>query len=183
MQVPLQLILAFLSITLLQVGAAKGEPQLELKLSVEQLKAGVPQHFTFTLTNISDNEIRLPDPDLGCEKSTRRGSFWLDESWISLSGERFKVGGVCDAGYYPSSSTTLIDSVKKWRLLKPGESLIVMGDEHEFHYEMSRPGIYLFSGVYFPPYLSDEERASLRQEGIVIPTQTTKSGQLQYTKE
>ncbi len=60
--------LPFLALRLLAsvVSAQQKDGNLELRLHPEPLKSGIPQAFTFTLTNRSDHELRLPSPSLPC---------------------------------------------------------------------------------------------------------------------
>src|SRR3569832_66673 len=49
---------------------------LELRLKPGKLLNGIPGRFSFELVNVSDHDLRVPDPKVDCN-SALDGSVWL----------------------------------------------------------------------------------------------------------
>ncbi len=49
------------------------------------------------------------------------------------------------------------------------------------HYDDTRPGKYIYFGVYIPPYLSPEEQKMLRNMGVGAPDRKLTSNSLTFT--
>jgi hypothetical protein len=85
-----------------QSEGSKEEPEseLSLRLQPENLVDGVPQAFTFILRNFSNEDLRLPVPEIDCGNVNWRGSLLLDETWQpSAGGAGWGKGkGFCDRG-------------------------------------------------------------------------------------
>ena len=160
------------------------KPELSLRLQPENLVDGVPQAFTFVLTNVGAEDVHLPLPDIDCSNRSPQGSVWLDESWQPSTGATglAKGKGYCDFGSAGRPEPTVIERAKEWTLLKPGESTYITASAANLHYETAQPGIYEFSGTYVPPLLTKEQLQLLRSVGINVPYHETKSASLQYLK-
>jgi len=165
------------------LAAAKSRPELSILLQPENVVDGVPQAFTFVLTNISDQDIHLPQPDIDCSNPTSQGAVWLNESWQPSTGTGLGKGiGTCDFGGTSQPPVSVIELAKKWTLLRVGESVYITASSNSLHYETSKPGIYTFSATYLPPMLSNENRLRLKGVGIVVPEQKAFSENIQYRK-
>lgn len=166
------------------LSAASGlQPELRIVLEPESLVDGVPQAFTFVLTNIGDKDLRLPQPNIDCSEPTSKGSIRLDESWQSDTGMGLAKGvDACDFGGAIGPRVSLIETARAWKLLRVGESIYIKASSHSLHYDTSKNGIYRFSATYLPPALSDEAQRQLKSEGIVVPQQKAFTGSIQYRK-
>ena len=73
------------------------KPELSLRLQPEKLEDGVPQAFTFVLTNVGSEDVRYPLPDIDCSNPSPKGSVWRDESWEPSMGATglAKAKGYC----------------------------------------------------------------------------------------
>ena len=158
--------------------------EIRLELFPENFSSGVPTSFAFVLTNLSNGDIGVPPPDVDCGNRTPRGAILLEESWMPASGNGLAKGsGICDfAGFSPRQKLTLVELTKTWKVLHTGESLRVVANSVELHYDASSPGIYTFSARYSPPQLSPEAELLVSQTGIKVPRQVVKTPAQQYTK-
>ena len=158
--------------------------EIELKLLPVDVTDGVPTGFTFVLTNVSNEDLRVPPPNIDCSNPTPQGTLWLQESWVPVSGDGMGKGmGICDrGGVYPKPPVTIEALTRTWTMLRPGESLRVTASSKELHYDFGLPGTYTFFAKYIPPQLSPDEELLLSDSGIVIPRQTVTSPDQHYVK-
>lgn len=159
-------------------------PEIRLELLPIHIIDGVPRGFTFVLTNVSNGDLRIPPPDIDCGNPTPRGTLWLNESWVPISGIGLGKGvGICDfGGVYPMPTLTLSELTKTWKVLHPGETFRISADKDALHYEAVLSGSYIFSARYSPPQLSTEVKRLLSQSGIVIPGQSVATPEQHYVK-
>jgi len=176
-----------------QLVTSKPEPPREIELSLlpMDLVDGVPQGFTFVLTNISSGDLRIPPPDPDCSNRTPHGAIRLQESWTPLASHGLGLGtGVASCcgggGAYPPPQLTLLQLTSKWTVLRPGESLRITVDSNSLRLKpssSSSPGTYTVSAMYIPPQLSSEAQRLLFQAGIVIPQQNAVTSAQHYEKQ
>ena len=166
-----------------ETAIGKPKPEVSLLLQPEKVVEGVPQAFTFVLTNISGEDLRLPEPDIDCGNPTSQGAIWLDESWQPTNGTGLGKGlGTCDFGGSSLPPVPVTERAQKWRLLRTGESIYITASCFRLHYETPKPGTYTFSATYLPPLLSSEDLQLLKRVGIVVPQQKALSASIQYRK-
>jgi hypothetical protein len=162
---------------------AEEPPELSVMLEPGPLVSGVPVTFTFHLRNVGQKDLRIPEPNVDCRNPTMNGSVWLNESWQPSTGNGLGKGsGVCDFAGSDLPSPPFMDVARKWRLLKPGESLYIRAVQAQLHYDSTNPGAYTFSAVYLPPSLGKEQERVLQDAGIAVPRHKAMSASLHYKK-
>jgi hypothetical protein len=159
-------------------GTPNATPELSVVLQPEAIVNGLPQAFTFTLTNTSGKDLRLPQPSLNCSN----GSIMLTVSWLPLT-ELGTAGAVFCDSVGSGLPISIAEHAKTWKLLKAGESLYIHADNRQLHYDTTRDGRYIFSAVYLPPpTLSEAQQEELKEAGISIPQHKAFSQKLEYRK-
>jgi hypothetical protein len=157
--------------------------ELSVILEPEDIVGGMPQAFSFHLVNVGPKDLRIPEPSLDCSNATANGSLWLNESWQPPVGNGLGKGsGICDFGGSGLPSPPITELARKWRLLKPGQSLYIRATRVQLHYEATKPGLYTFSAVYFPPLLGRQEVQLLNEAGIAVPRLKAASASVQYRR-
>lgn len=135
---------------------------LTLRLEVGSTSHGLPESLNFVLTNIGKHDLRLPRPTVNCGDSYD-GSVWL---WVQTPvPPRYGVG--CSSSKY--EWPPLLDRIKPWQTLRPGESLHIEVKADQLHFDGTHPGKYEFYAIYEPPSLSPDEQAALQKAGIGFP--------------
>jgi len=181
---PAVLIAGLISCTLSFGQPKKGIPDLSLILEPGPLVDGVPQTFTFRLTNISARDLLIPRPNIGCSEPTAAGNLWMKESWQPLAGKELGNGvAYCDFGYARKPPPTVLELARNWTRLQPGESISITATNRELRFETQGPGKYSFLGEYLPPAMSEADLQMLNSAGIAVPQTKTISGSLQYQRE
>ena len=152
---------------------------LELQLQPETDDGSVPTAFIFLLVNRSDHDVRLPTPSIQCSDSF--------DGWISLRLE-FKPltpgpaggGGGCagDTMNWPP----VLERVKSWKVLGPGESLRLRADSSRLFYAADQPGTYEFCATYRPPSIKALDEGTLRAVGIDFPDRELSTQRLVFVK-
>lgn len=106
----------FSSVLPAQTHAAK-EVTGELRLSPSQIVNGVPDAISFVFVNLGDHEVRVPpvSPCIGIY--TGRLKLRLQFSPVTPTGTG--KGGGCGSG---EPHMPILDQVKSWRRLQPGQS-------------------------------------------------------------
>jgi hypothetical protein len=174
-----------------QLVTSKPEPprEIELSLLLMDLVDGVPQGFTFVLTNVSSGDLRIPPPDItDCSDRTPHGTIRLEEAWVPLASPGLGIAkGVASCGggggvRSPAPQLTLRELTREWTVLRPGESLRISTNNNSLGHKPSSPGTYTVSAMYIPPQLSSEAQRLLFQAGIVIPQQNAVTSEQHYEK-
>jgi len=140
---------------------------LELRLEAEEIQGGIPQAFVFLLVNKSDHDIRVPTPAVECEDPVYDGSFWLKVNFRPSRTDENGSGHGCANDR--TDKRSILDRVKTWKNLRPGESIVLKVARKRFHYDFKEPGTYEFSASYFPPAMTPSDRKVLSQTGIDFP--------------
>ena len=155
-------------------------PELELNLEARDVLQGVPTSFHIILRNIGKQDIRLPEPSLGC--ASANGAVWLVEKYTpKIPGPEDGLGYGCAAdGRYPQD---MLERAKSWVLLRPGGYLERVASPGRMHYENRGAGTYDLSARYVPPDLTPDERRALSEAGYVYPTAKLVSKHLVLTKD
>ena len=84
-----------------QTPAPPKSGHLELRLTAENLVAGMPQDFTIQLVNNSDHDVRLPKPILMCQDGTgRTGDLYFYDVFTPAKPDtrNLRPQGGCAAG-------------------------------------------------------------------------------------
>lgn len=155
-------------------------PNLELRLVAGELGNGVPQAFTFELVNISDHDVRVPQPSVDC------GSDFYGSIWLLLvfrpphMADEWAGFGCADDRF---DGDPILKRVQKWQLLHPGEvAKQTIGRDH-LHYEGKDPGKYDFWADYRPPAIEQDDQKALRDAGIDFPREPLSSQHIIYEKQ
>ena len=145
--------------------------KVELRISPSEVVNGVPEKITFVFVNAGDREVRIPpvSPCLG----RRSGivTLRLEFSPMGPSGQG-KGGGCAGIGDHPPG---ILEEVKSWKTLKPGESFTVSYKRVELSVFEQAPGAYEFWGEYKPPKLTSEEIGLLERAGIDFASEPLRS--------
>jgi hypothetical protein len=64
---------------------------------------------------------------------------------------------------------SILERVKTWKDLHPGESIVLKVAKERLHYDCKEPGTYEFLAYYFPPAMTPSDRKALSQTGIDFP--------------
>jgi hypothetical protein len=163
-------------------GAQAPEPTvspLELQLQPEASES-VPAAFAFLLVNRSDHEVRVPTPSIDCENSFN-GAIWLHVQFRPLvPGPPDEDGFGCasDSMDWPA----ILERVKAWKVLGPGESLRLRADREHLHYEGDKAGTYEFWATYRPPSVQLLDQGTLWAVGLDFPSRGLDTQHLVFVK-
>jgi hypothetical protein len=161
-----------LSISAVTAAFAQGNPEtkrdnLELRLEAEDIQGSIPQGFIFLLVNKSDHDIRVPTPAIECEDPAGDGSFSLKVNFRPSRPNENGIGFGCTNDR--TDKRSILDRVKTWKNLRPGESIVLKVARERLHYSYKEPGTYEFRAYYFPPAMTPSDRKVLSQTGIDFP--------------
>jgi hypothetical protein len=161
----------------------KNKPaNLLLFLQAKEVRMDMPQVFGFVLVNISDHVVLIPpNPNVECTDLSR-GSLWLRLNFTPFTHEVPRLGSGCVADYGIGliRSPSVLDRVKAWKVLHPGESLSF---DIPKNFEEQRAGTYQFWVEYQPPHISTDDQATLRQAGIDFPHDALTSAHITFVKK
>lgn len=175
--------LATVAILLVSVGVVAaqntpgGKPNLELRLKPGKLLNGVPDTFTFELANISGHDVYVPNPKTDCN-SALDGSIWLqlDFTPAKFNNRGSGFGCVEDQVGLPA----IMQRVKDWRQIHPGETISQTLDQRELHFDDKGAGRYVFWAEYHPPTIDQRDQCTLQQAGIDFPQKYLRTAQFIY---
>lgn len=160
-----------------QNGKSQNLPNLELRLQPGKLVNGIPESFTFVFVNISDHDVRMPQPSR-CGTSTN-GIVYLG---VKLDPPPpLGMRGGCGEGY--SGVGPIRDQARNWKVLKPGESLKVSFTRTELFSNQQAPGTYEFWAIYTPPIIPAYDQQILTEEGIDFPRTHLVSPHLTFVRK
>lgn len=166
---------------LAQTPTEQNTPNLELRISLDEVVESLPQVFTFLLVNISDHDLRVHPPPIQCS---------APDGFITISIRTPKPPtiGVGCAGDR-ANAPPILEIVATWTLLRPTEAITIRVDpksspyrELFAHYDFTEPGDYQISATYIPPYIKPADREILRNAGIDVPRVMLKSPVLAFVK-
>ena len=174
-----------LSISAVTAAFAQGNPEtkrdnLELRLEAEDIQGGIPQGFIFLLVNKSDHDIRVPTPAIECEDPVDDGSFWLEVNFRPSRPDENGIG--CGCANDRTDKRAILDRVKTWKNLRPGESIVLKVTRERLQYSGKEPGTYEFWAHYFPPVMTPSDRKVLSQTGIDFPHSQLTTTHLEFVK-
>jgi hypothetical protein len=140
---------------------------LKLVLQPDDFRDDMPQAFTFVLLNITDHDLLVPvHPSLDCFDNYD-GSFWLVIKFTPVTPEPPGMGWGCGGSKY--QWPPVLDRVKEWKTIRPGESFRITAPKDKLHLDGSKPGTYEFWARYVPPAISPDDETILRHAGFDFP--------------
>ncbi len=156
---------------------------LQLRIYPGETKADIPQSLIIELANISNHDVRLPQPVMECSDIIY-GSVQLRHFFVPLKPSVPEIGISCVNDYGRSNNygpSSILDWVKTWKVLHPGEFLRM---EKPIPYEQTqRAGQYDFWASYSPPGMSNDDRKTLRDAGIDFPAEELVSTHIKFIKK
>lgn len=169
--VAISLVVALCSIVNAQVPPAN----VELQLRASEMVNGVPEIISFVFLN-RGQEVRVPpvSPCFG----DYSGMLILHFEFVPAPPVGPGVGGGCGGG--ADHIPPILDQVKSWRRLQPGESFTATYKRAELFAVQQGPGEYDFWGEYQPPRLSAEELSALEKARITVVRQSLISAHLRF---
>ena len=160
---------------------AEEQPGLELRLQPEDVQAGVPEAFSFVLVNRSNHDVRVPMPSIECEDPSFDGSIFLKVEFQPLRPDAPGFGSGCANDRMDRPA--IMNRVKNWTNLHPGESLSLRAVRKRLLYPDKEPGTYEFCAHYFPPSVTPGDRETLNQSGIDFPQNELTSAHVTFVKK
>ena len=154
-------------------------PNVELLLKGGKLVNGVPDAFTFVFVNTGDHEVRLPPVSPCIGNDTGWLLLWLEFTPVKPQGGG--EGGGC--GGSVNHGPKLMEQVKGWRVLSPGDSYQIRFPRIELFSKEQRPGKYDFWAEYRPPTFSPEDQRMLNEAGIDFPRTGLKSEHVAFRRK
>ena len=157
-----------------QTVAPVGPTILELRLQPEISRSNIPQAFTVLIVNKSDHDVRLPIPTPKCG-DVPHGTISLHVNYKPPKDGMsvLESGCVNDFGYQP-----ILDRLKSWKVLGPGESLPLMND----HVLAQDAGVYEYWASYIPPGMPKADEDVLQKAGIDFPKSALESSHVSFTR-
>jgi hypothetical protein len=171
-------LLVLYSLALSAQTAAPGTSVVELRIRTSELVNGVPDTISFDFVNAGNREVRIPpvSPCLG----RHSGTLALRLEFSSPGPRGAGKGGGC-AGWL-DHPPGILEEVKSWRRLKPGESFTVSYKRVELSVFEQAPGAYEFLGEYRPPKLTAEEVGLLQHAGIDFACEPLRTTPLRFNR-
>jgi len=162
----------------LAISAQTGAPIVELRIAPSELVNGVPDAISFVFVNAGDREVRIPpvSPCLGRHSGTVVLRLEFSPAGPQGAGKGGGCGGSID---HPPG---ILEEVKSWKRLKPGESFAVSYKRVALSNFEQGPGAYEFWGEYHPPKLTAEEIGLLQRADIGFASQSLTSTPLRFKR-
>lgn len=153
-------------------------PVVELRIRPSDLVNEVPDTISFVFVNAGDREVRIPpvSPCLGHHSGTLALRLEFSPAGPPGAGK----GGGC-AGWL-DHVPGILEEVKSWKRLNPGESFTVSYKRVELSVFEQAPGLYEFWGEYRPPKLTAEEIELLQSAGIDFASKSLRSTPLRFNR-
>ena len=132
-------------------------------------KGAAPHFVTITLTNTSQDVVRLPMPAIGCANAS--------SGYVALITAHAATAPACTS---EEVATHALD-VKKWTVLRPGETA-------NFG-QMVTPllpkgaGTFEVRGIYVPPQLSADVAEGMYRDSVVYPKDKLTSAPAQIVRD
>ena len=147
---------------------------LELRLQPESVQKHIPQAFTVLIVNKSDHEVRLPMPSLACG-DVPHGTVRLHVKFKPFKGGGSALDSGCikDFGYQ-----TILDRLKQWKVLGPGESLVLMSNGILAH----DSGVYEYWASYIPPGMPKADEEVLQNVRVDFPKSELESTHVSFVR-
>jgi hypothetical protein len=173
------LAVVFLTVGRAQTSDTPKPGDLEFRIEAEDGKDGLPQSFTFVLTNRSSHDIRIPTPAVQCFNSYN-GYFQLFLEFTPAQPGGDGEGQGCGSGLYDWPS--IAERVKKWKIVQAGETLQVKAGREQVFLTEHRPGTYDFWATYQIPSIAPADQKELEAMGIDFPRRVLQSNHLRFVK-
>jgi hypothetical protein len=160
------LLLAALAASSMGLAAQKARPEMELHVDARNVQHGLPQQIRFSLRNMSDHDIHLPEPIPGC--SGPDGAVLLLAKVSGQRGRGVPLDQGCTAmGGDPREG--VLARERSWVVLRSGGYLERTVDAGRMHLQQLGNGSYDVSAEYLPPPFSPDEQRELAKAGIEYP--------------
>lgn len=177
------LLVAAISISpsLAQIGNVTRARNLELNIEAENIRSGVPESLTLSLKNISNHVVVLPTPSSECSDQFRGSiSIQLDFTPAHPNPESEGYGHGCGEGV--SDWPSILDRIKEWRTLRPGESILIETTSKDWMFDFNQLGRYKVWATYDPPEVSERDQDLLLKSGLDFPDRKLTSNHLKFIK-
>jgi hypothetical protein len=155
-------------------------PNLKLRLVPREPVNGVPDGFTFKLVNISNHNLRVPQPIVDCA-GDYTGYIWLRIVFTPPHAPGSELGYGCGADKV--DWPPILKRAQEWKLLRPGDAVSQTVTRAQLHYEGQQPGTYEFWAEYHPPAVEPDDQKRLRKKGIDFPHTQLTSSHLTFTRK
>ena len=99
---------------------------IKLLLDATDVTNGMPNGFNFSLVNVTDHYVELPNPTVECS-DLFNGFVMLYLKYTPSHGSAPMTGGGC-AGDRFAECPSIIERVKTWRTLGPVEALVLKAE-------------------------------------------------------
>jgi len=159
--------------------SAQNRSSVELSLRPSELVNGVPKTMGFVFVNTVDHEVRIP-PVSPCIPGRYSGMVKLNLEFLPLRPQIAGKAGGC--GGAASHNQSILEQVKSWKRLQPGESLTLSYQRSELSVSEEAAGAYELWGQYQPPQLTAEDMTALEHAGIDFPSQPLRSAHLHFNR-
>ena len=156
--------------------------RLELKMEVASTNDdGSPQALRFTLTNVGDVAMVLPEPSIHC--SGIYGQINVQPKIIAGTPEGNGLAMACAGTSGTDGRRTIVETIRdSWFHLQPGEFLVFTGDGRQMLARTEGLITYEYWAEYKPPVLNDADKAKAESAGYHIPSELVVSAHLTYTE-
>ena len=154
---------------------------LQIRIRAGDIRGGIPTKFTLTIINKSDHDLVIPEPTVDCG-DLFRGTVSVEVDFTPRHPSPESIGHGHGCGKGISDWPTILDRIKEWRTLRPGESLVVEESSTNWLFDFDQPGRYKVWGQYEPPEVSPRDREVLRRSGIDFPQVKIISHSLLFNK-
>jgi hypothetical protein len=158
-------LLVLYSLVLSAQTVAPAKAPIELHIRPSELVNGVPDTISFVFVNAGDRDV---------------GTVALRLEFSPVGPRGSGKGGGC-AGWL-DHPRGILEEVKSWKRLKPGESFTVSYKRVELSTFEQAPGGYEFWGEYQPPKLTAEEIGLLGRASIDFAREPLRSGPLRFNR-
>jgi hypothetical protein len=158
-----------------QALASDGASIFELRLEPEFRHNKVPEAFTVSIVNKSDHDITLPMPDQGCA-DVAYGTIKLH---VSHRPSKAGIGPIERGCFSDYGYTPILDRIKGWKVLHPGQSLILMNN---FRVAQDT-GTYDVWASYIPPGMPKADGEVLQEAGIDFPKSSLESSHMSFVRK
>jgi len=129
------------------------------------------------IVNRSNHDVRLPMRALGCGDGPH-GTIWLRLNFVPSKPGPIPLGHGCvrDYAYQP-----ILDRVRNWKILRPGESLIL--ETISYRVKAYEAGTYDYWAYYYPPGMPKADEDVLQRAGIDFPKAELESTHVKFVKK
>ena len=157
-----------------QVSASDETSALALRIEPKPGPSEIFRNFTILIVNNSNHDVRLPMPNPECADVPYGTVKFHVNLKPPLAGIR-KLESSCfsDYGYTP-----ILDRIKAWRVLRPGQSLVLKNAS----VPTQNDGKYEVWASYSPPGVPTQDEVILVKAGVDFPRCSLESSHLSFVR-